>query len=111
MLIGYEMNYIDIHMETLHPYLFPQKKEWVNCENMAKFMHEIAKALLLCHILSAFVLLFREIRETSVGTFGKIMKGLEVLGMGLFILGIVKCLHVMSIFQYYEYLYWKFPEY
>ena len=74
-------------------------------------MTEIGKSLVLCHILSAFILLYREMRETELGTVGKIMKGVEVMGMGMYIVNMIKCLHVMSVFQYYEFMYWKFPEY
>lgn len=67
VLIGYKMNYIDNHMETIHPYLFPQKKVVLNCENLALFIRELNSGLLFCHIISTAALLFREIRENTVG--------------------------------------------
>ena len=39
------------------------------------------------------------------------MKALEVVGLGFFIMNIVKCCQVMSFFQYYEYMYFKFTDY
>ena len=115
VLIGYEMNYIDQHMSELHytydmKSLFPQNKIRLNCENMALFMRSVNIALAICHGFSMVVLLFREVRETTLGALGQTMKALEVVGIGFFIMNIVKCCQVMSIFQYYEYMYFKFPD-
>lgn len=38
------------------------------------------------------------------------MKGVEVVGLGYFMICIVKCLQIMSFFQYFEYMSSVFPD-
>ena len=73
-------------------------------------MRSVNIGLIISHVTSSIVLLFREIRETTLGTLGQSMKLLEVVGLGFFVVQIVKCLQIMSYFQYYEYMYFKFTE-
>ena len=73
-------------------------------------MKEIIGGLLFCHLVSAFALYFREMRETQLGSFGKIMKGVEVCFCGYYLLNIVKCLQVLSFFLYFNYMFKIFPD-
>jgi hypothetical protein len=81
-------------MENISMDLFPADKVRLDCENLAQYMKEIMIALLICHGCSIPVLLFREIKETTLGAFGQIMRFFEVLGIGYYVMNIIKCCQI-----------------
>ena len=54
--------------------------------------------------------LFREIYDTMLGCSGQLMKLLEVICIGGYLLGIIYALYNISVFEYWRFLSNRYPE-
>ena len=90
--------------------LFPADKVRLDTENLAIFMRENLIALSIVHGVSFFILLFREVKETQLGSQGQIQRFIEVLGMGFYTITIVKSLQIWSIMVYFRQITNFFPD-
>jgi len=70
VIIGFEPDYIDLHMETIAMSLFPSDTVRLDSLNLAYYMRQVLVSLVILHSVSMISLLFREIKETTLGSMG-----------------------------------------
>ena len=97
--IGIKPTYIDIYFETM------------TCESMAIDMRQWLIMFILVHALCTVVNIFREIFETKLGNVGRLMRGFEVMGLGMYNLGIIMSLNNISVFLYWQRMQNKYEEF
>lgn len=88
--LDFEENYIDLFFEV------------VSCAQTAIKMRQWLIKFTLVHALCVIVNIYREIYETKLGLIGRVMRGVEVIGLGSYNLGIIMGLGNISVFYYWE---------
>ena len=97
--LGIKPTYIDVYFENM------------TCKDMAINMREWLIMFILVHTSCTGVNIFREIYETKLGKIGQIMRGFEVISLGMYALGIIMSLNNISVFFYWERMRDKYGDY
>jgi hypothetical protein len=83
----------------------------MTCKDVAIDMHQWLVQFISIHAMCTVVNVFREIFETKLGRIGKLMRGFEVLSLGMYVLGMIMSLNNISVFFYWERMRNKYSEF
>lgn len=70
------------------------------CENEAQHMDLLMMFLIVMHVYSILICLYRELFEVRIGTIGSVMRAMEVLGVYVYLAAIILCLTQFSFWSY-----------
>lgn len=76
----------------------------MNCTQYAEGMQRWIALIVCIHILCFIINLFREIFETQLGTVGRVMRLVEVIGIGSYCIMIIKAMWFISITDYWNHI-------
>ena len=93
-----EPNHIDKIMEP------------ITCESATNSFKLTLAHLTATHYFLVFINLFREMYDSTLGSLGMWMRCLEVLAIGGYLFGLIYCMQVISIFEYWKFLNRNYPE-
>ena len=77
------------------------EEEFLNvCESQAADLDWLMTFIMVIHVYSIFICLYRELFEVRIGTFGGFMKILEVVGVYLYLAVLILCLSNFTFWLY-----------